>query len=441
MKNLFVFVMVFTNSQIFGQIHSTVIKLEEAIWENNIGAVCHISMIPQKYQYTDILKVKNSTLLKYVDYSFKIQDSINGKLFPLHIISGIDTDTNIVTIVDKNFNGIFDDDVYILNTEYGVLNENDLATKLPEILIDSYPVINSKRVLEFKQKRIKVSAVPEWGVSIKSRSQLIKTDKLFIGMFSIEYLRREIKIENSDYLISLYSDPLSFDPFKFPIKQYYRENYSLGVYKRSSNSNYKLIAYKNISSNIFTKNFSTVLPSIANNIDLVVSDISLRDSLLKFTLAKNELKNNYKKIQLGEFLLQSIDNGEIQPLFNTTQNERYYFIEFTGSWCAPCKIAKPSLDSLYKDYARKITFITIAVENSFNTAKDFLTKENYIGTKFYINLSEKSTYSIREVLKVNVYPFFIVLDKYGNIIAEASGSDGILEIRKILKIVDPFYFK
>jgi hypothetical protein len=67
MKIIFFLVTIFSNVLTLGQNSLKCVKLQEVIWENNIGAVCYISMIPEKHQYEDTLKINQTILFKYVN--------------------------------------------------------------------------------------------------------------------------------------------------------------------------------------------------------------------------------------------------------------------------------------------------------------------------------------------------------------------------------------
>jgi thiol-disulfide isomerase/thioredoxin len=213
------------------------------------------------------------------------------------------------------------------------------------------------------------------------------------------------------------------------------------VYKKAKNNYNALVSYKNISPLLTKDNNSEIILNISDRLDLVVQEFSMKDTTIKLKAVNHEVSVAKRtKIELNDIFLENIRSGGMKPVFNSTR-KGYYFVQFTGSWCLPCKTAKPSVDSFFKKYQHEIDFITVAVENSFNSARGFLAKEKYNGSLFYINLKDTSKMSLKHILNVNVYPFFSLIDNNGNIIIEASGSDGVQEIRKTLKLINPAYFR
>ncbi|MCU0230393.1 MAG: thioredoxin [Acidobacteria bacterium] len=46
-------------------------------------------------------------------------------------------------------------------------------------------------------------------------------------------------------------------------------------------------------------------------------------------------------------------------------------VDFSATWCGPCKMLTPTLEALSKDYAGKVKFVGVDVDNARQTAVRF----------------------------------------------------------------------
>src|SRR5207247_3751964 len=80
-----------------------------------------------------------------------------------------------------------------------------------------------------------------------------------------------------------------------------------------------------------------------------------------------------KQIKIGDAapaltIQQWVKNGPVE----TFQPGHVYLVEFTGSWCPPCRKAIPHLTGLAKKYAHDIKFVSIYNEHNDKEKPDDL---------------------------------------------------------------------
>ena len=83
-------------------------------------------------------------------------------------------------------------------------------------------------------------------------------------------------------------------------------------------------------------------------------------------------------------------------------------INFWGSWCPPCRLEAPDIESTYKDFKGKVNFVGVAVQDSEAGARKFvkdfkITYPNGIDTDDYI----------MRLYKIYTLPMTIIYDRSG----------------------------
>jgi thiol-disulfide isomerase/thioredoxin len=105
---------------------------------------------------------------------------------------------------------------------------------------------------------------------------------------------------------------------------------------------------------------------------------------------------------------------------------KYVYIDVWASWCGPCKVEIPYLETLKKKLAGKnIAFVSISVDENIEDWKNSLKKESATGIQLYANGWENA---LCKHFKINGIPRFILLDRDGNIIkSDADRPSGEIE--------------
>lgn len=91
------------------------------------------------------------------------------------------------------------------------------------------------------------------------------------------------------------------------------------------------------------------------------------------------------------------------------------FVNFWGSWCPPCRLEMPSIQSLYNDYGDKVKFVMIAFEKERGKHKIFIDEHQYTFPVYEAVSPMEST------LKPHGFPTTLIIDKKGNIITREVG--------------------
>ena len=79
--------------------------------------------------------------------------------------------------------------------------------------------------------------------------------------------------------------------------------------------------------------------------------------------------------------------------FELNKTNKPVFINFWATWCPPCRMEMPGLQSLYEEYRDKVDFVMINLGETRETIEDFLV-ENELYT-FPIGYDVNDTYGLR----------------------------------------------
>lgn len=95
--------------------------------------------------------------------------------------------------------------------------------------------------------------------------------------------------------------------------------------------------------------------------------------------------------------------------FELSKTNKPVLMNFWTTWCPPCRMEMPGLQSLYEEYGDRVDFIMINLGETKETIQDFLV-ENEIYT-FPIGYDEKEVYGIKFVMTSIPTTFIIDRDK------------------------------
>ncbi len=98
------------------------------------------------------------------------------------------------------------------------------------------------------------------------------------------------------------------------------------------------------------------------------------------------------------------------------KGDKLVFLNFWGTWCAPCREEWPTIEALYQSRNKDIDFVLIAMLDKEEDVLKFL-KENKYTAPVYIAESP-----INEQLLPKVYPTTFLLDSRGQILKKETAT-------------------
>lgn len=168
-----------------------------------------------------------------------------------------------------------------------------------------------------------------------------------------------------------------------------------------------------------------------NNVIITIDSIVENGSKIYYRIRQNN-EGRIFGITKGKYLSNNKYEditGVYNFLYSTTKN--YSFLEFWGTWCAPCMKLSPNIDNIYGKYNHIVHFSGIAYDENLEAVK----KYNALHRKAWINFHQtENDASIIQHLKISAYPTFILLNNNGKILFREQGEEGLKKISSFLKL-------
>jgi len=129
-------------------------------------------------------------------------------------------------------------------------------------------------------------------------------------------------------------------------------------------------------------------------------------------IALNYLKS-LTKLQKGtlapQFLLSNLEGDTISL---SDYLDKPVYLSFMTTWSYGCLAEFKLLDSLYRDYGKEISLITISFDKQIETLKRFVEDKNYNWTFLYNGLH----YNILKDYNIRTFPMFVLISSEGKIL-------------------------
>lgn len=140
--------------------------------------------------------------------------------------------------------------------------------------------------------------------------------------------------------------------------------------------------------------------------------------LTTFACASGQTNTKQPETTTPKPLVTQIDESTIKDVLKPNQNP--LFINFWATWCAPCREEFPDIVKLGKEYAGKIDFRTISLDDPIEKAREvpkFLVEMNADFPTFLLYTSDENTVinSISEEWKGGL-PFSALYDTNGKLV-------------------------
>jgi thiol-disulfide isomerase/thioredoxin len=341
----------------------------------------------------------------------------------LTLLTGITKDSFAIAIADKNQNENLDDDsVYILPAVNNYLNYKNYVESLPLITIDKFEL----GIIPGRAISLAFKACP----SLNNKNYLNYISRSFAGkklettVFGTTYYSGKFSVSNSEYelcvffpilansLISLIDSTNSLDYGLYILfnKKNRDSVVSFGALKKILNENAEPILLENSPYRLY---FNSILDT----------SFILKNAILLQSAKRNfspELNSYFKNIKY------------INKLSFKNRNKKYQLLEFSGSWCLPCKEALPSLKLFYSKNKQNLELITIDKEENIANAKAYLRQSKMEWKVAYENLhcnQELNCFS--RIFNINEYPSFLLFDLKGDLLFKGSSVNSLKEIENL----------
>jgi peroxiredoxin len=137
-------------------------------------------------------------------------------------------------------------------------------------------------------------------------------------------------------------------------------------------------------------------------------------------------------------MLTRFEKGSPAPDFTLTDTNgkevslsdfrgKYIYLGFFTSWCKGCLNALDTLQKTQQNYAGKVAFINISMDNTPEILKKLLARKAYSG----IFLFSGNNFSLTDAYAVNSFPVFALIDPEGNFVRYPAPDPGE-ELEKLL---------
>lgn len=94
------------------------------------------------------------------------------------------------------------------------------------------------------------------------------------------------------------------------------------------------------------------------------------------------------------------------------------FVNLWASWCPPCRAEIPSIEKLYSKVDKsKAAFIMLSLDNDFETAVNFATKNKMITPVYYPAENLPALFNVQGI------PATFIFDEKGNLVTRIEGGD------------------
>jgi thiol-disulfide isomerase/thioredoxin len=125
--------------------------------------------------------------------------------------------------------------------------------------------------------------------------------------------------------------------------------------------------------------------------------------------------------QLPHFSVQFFE-GDSADIYTIMQPGKYTYIEFWGIWCSSCRVIIPDLKSMNDTLRDRVTIVSLDAYDDPQRAKSFVKENKMTWTQAYSN--ER----VQELLYCTYYPYGILIDPAGKIVAFDVGPKEVTEM-------------
>lgn len=378
---------------------------------------------------SSIILNNKDTLFRYKIYKFSLLKSDSSTR--ISILVGINKKNIPLIVVDENFNNVFSDDsVYLYLPSK---NQAEFFRKLPQISL-SIAQKHDNAAGNINLISLTLSPSIQGTLLLNDSVKISKATTLGLSFYSRFYLSSNLIMDDRRFEIAIIPHPLAVPVLKDSSVANGFPRWAFNVYEKRDGKRDSVI-YFNFFGKI-TENLNE--PATAFKIldkYMFVSDFSLDSNFIVVNILDS---NSYQQIKnknsSGD---EGLDSFKAFNL-NTKKHETYNFtndnltlLEFSGSWCLPCKEILPDVKVLHSKYGNKVNFVTMLEEQNLLNAEKYFKENKLLGRTYYENIGEKI--SFKNKMKVSIYPGFFLIDNNGAIILHTNSTKGLIQIENEIK--------
>jgi cytochrome c biogenesis protein CcmG/thiol:disulfide interchange protein DsbE len=134
-----------------------------------------------------------------------------------------------------------------------------------------------------------------------------------------------------------------------------------------------------------------------------------------YAYGQNEVKNLAGR-QMPSFKMTSFDGTKIT---SASLKGKPYILDFWATWCGPCKLASPTMQSIHEKYSGK-GLVVIGV-NMGETPGSMPQAKSYPKEHKYTYKFTSKNDDFAEKIGIEGIPCFIFVDKSGKVVAVKTG--------------------
>jgi thiol-disulfide isomerase/thioredoxin len=332
------------------------------------------------------------------------------KEIKFYYFTAIDTNNNVHVIVDTDFDRDFTN-----NREY-IFPTVGSKDKLRE---DSTPIVSFDLRKFGRKDTVSFRLIPKIlfpHLQLKSGNPFFDTTR--VALENYEYKSGSFRVDNTLLYVYVYNEFLSLN---------YGANHRVEVvlsdtpiYKEATDES----IYLNIHDTCVLKNFVFRIDKVSDFGDSIKLTLL---NIKKDSVFQENLKVLYAKRDIISG--KAIDAGVLK--------NKYIFLDFWGTWCAPCIELTDSIKKIYFSFIAsnpsQIQLISVGYDRKESLLKNYIQEKNIKWPNIFQSMEDSNYQSIIKHFNIAAYPTFILMNNSGEIIERGIGETGLIKIEKFLK--------
>lgn len=409
-------------------------KVQYNVDTNKICSYNYLAKDSFKNVHENIKLPKGNTIKKYTQVNLKYFTYDTSNSFVLiKALVGYTKEFDLFVLIDKNFNNTFEDDsVYTIQYDRELNNKKDFYALAPIITIDSIPVKMCTGETEYRKKIMKLTPSNYFNGFFKSKKEIEKSQKMSLTLFDTDIWESDFVFKDSVYFLRFSANPM-VTPFRLSTNYDYLKHTNFIVLGKKEIQN-EIISYGSLYQFITSKDPKKYIK--LNDLYLKPIEFNLEQEYIKFIVLNNldSIKNSVDTNTIKFYRNKNLVTNKWQALIDTAK--QYTLVEFSGSWCSPCKKILPAVKKMYTTFKDKMSLKIIIVEESETVAKNYLKQMKVSFDVFFESaniVKNISNYSLMQYLSVVFYPSFYLFDRAGSLIYNGSSNVALEKVKEILK--------